>query len=170
MRKIGCALLALSMIVSCKHRKNLQEQLKESFSNHLEKIDSTSTLDSIHILWNLTITDKVGRIINDSIYVREFTRVKGQLMSASRKQDRDSMEFLEYELNYMKKEIDSVTREIAGGDTSRRFGYLINCAYYLAKNDKKKTDSTMVFIDSSFIIRYTEYLDSALARTLRTID
>src|SRR5580693_6345931 len=150
MRKIFYPVIVLVLIVSCKHRKNLQEQLNESFSNHLEKIDSSSTLDSVHILWNLTITDKVGRIINDSIYVREFTRVKGQLLSAERKRDVDSIEFLEYELNYMKKEIDSVTREIAGGDTSRRFGYLINCAYYITKNNKKKIDSAMVFIDTTF--------------------
>jgi hypothetical protein len=170
MRTLLLSITMITLIVSCKGRKNLQEQLNESFANHLEKIDSSSTLDSVHILWNVTITDKVGRIINDSMYVREFTRVKGQLVSAEQKKDKDSIEFLNYELNYMKKEIDSVTSEIASGDTTRKYGYLINCAYYISKNKKTKIDSTMIFIDSSFTMRYTEYMDSALKRTTRAFE
>jgi len=170
MRKLLFAVSALILIISCKHQKNLSEQLNVSFANHLEKIDSLATLDSIHILWNTTITEQVGRIIDDSVYVREYMRIQAQLLSAQQKNDKDSIEFLQYEINFMKKEIDSVTNSIAHGDTTRKYGYLIGCAYYITKNKKNKIDSTIVFIDSTSTMRYTEFLDSAIRRTIKMLN
>jgi len=60
-------------------------------------------LDSVHILLNAKVTEKLRRIIDDSVYIREI-------------------------------------------------------------------DSTMVFIDSTSTMRYTEYMDSAIGRTVRTLD
>ncbi|SRR5579871_6854473 len=170
MRKLPVAIFALMLVISCKNQEKLSEQLNTSFANHLKKMDSSATLDSVHILWNIAITQKVGRIIDDTMYVREFMRIQAQLLSARQKQDKDSIEFYEYEINYMKKEIDSVTKTIALGDSTYKYGYLVNCLYYITKNEKKKIDSTVVFIDSTFTLRYTEYMDSAIRRTIKTMN
>jgi hypothetical protein len=170
MRQILTAIFALLVIVSCAHRKSLSEQLNDSFANHLKILDSSATLDSVHILWNAKVTEKLSRIIDDSVYIREFTRIQGQLSGALPKNDKDSIEFYRYEINYMEKEIDSVTKSIAQGDTTHRYGYLIGCAYYITKNQKTKIDSTMVFIDSTSTMRYTEYMDSAIGRTVKAMN
>jgi len=170
MRKLLLAIFALLLIISCKNPKTLAQQLNDSFTNHLKKIDSSATLDSVHILWNTTITQKLGRIIDDSVYIREFMRIQGQLSSAQQKNDQDSIEFLQYEINYMKQEIDSVTKSIASGDTTRKYGYLIGCAYYITKNEKKKMDSAIIFIDSTSTMRYTEFMDTAISRTIKKMN
>jgi predicted phosphohydrolase len=170
MRQLLVAIFALLLIVSCAHRKSLSEQLNGSFTNHLERIDSLAVLDSVHILWNVRVTEKLGRIIDDSVYIREFTRIQAQLSNALPKNDKDSIAFYRYEINYMEKAIDSVTKSIDQGDTIHRYGYLIGCAYYITKNQKTKIDSTMVFIDSTSTMRYTEYMDSAIGRTVRTLN
>ena len=160
-------MLALLLIGSCMRRKSLSEQLNDSFTNHLKKLDSSAILDSVHILWNVNVTERLSRIIDDSVYIREFTRIQGQLSGALPTNDKDSIAFYRYEINYMEKEIDSVTKSIPKGDTTHRFGYLIGCAYYITKNQKTKMDSTMVFVDSTSTMRYAEFMDSALGRTVR---
>jgi hypothetical protein len=167
MRKLLAAILALLLNISCKHQKNLSEQLDDSFINHLRKIDSLAILDSVQILWNTSVTQKLGAIIDDSVYVREFMRVQMQLRSAQQKNDKDSIEFYQYEINYMKREIDSVTKSISLADTTHKYGYLIGCAYYITKNKETKIDSTIIFIDSTSALRYTEFMDSAIRRTIK---
>jgi len=170
MRELFVAIFALLLIISCKHQKNLSEKLNDSFANHLKKIDSLATLDSVHILWNTTITERMGRIIDDTLYRREFMRVQAQLSRSQQKNDKDSIEFYQYEINYMEKEIDSVTKSIAQGDTTRKYGYLIGCAYYITKNQKTNIDSTIVIIDSTSTMRYTELMDSAIRLTIKKLD
>src|ERR1700722_5341479 len=162
-------LLALLLLLSCSQRKPLPAVLTESFTHHLQGIDSAASLDSVHILWNIRVTQKLGRVIDDSIYMREFVRVQGQLAGAQVKNDKDSIEFYQYEANYMKKETDSITKSIAQGDTTRQWGHLIGCAYYLTKNRQKKLDSTYIFIDSTATMRFTDLMDSALRRTVATM-
>lgn len=170
MRKSLFATFALLLIISCKHRNNLSTQLTNSFANHLKKIDSFAALDSVHILWNITVTQRLSRIIDDSVYIREFMRVQAQLSGAQRKNNKDSIDFYQYEINYMEQAIDSVTKSIARGDTTRKHGYLIDCAYYITKNGKTKIDSTLVYIDSTATIRYTEFMDSSIKRTIRMLN
>jgi hypothetical protein len=170
MRKLPLAIVTLLFIISCQHQKNLSEQLNDSFTNHLKKIDASATLDSVHIIWNTIITEKVGRIIDDSMYVREFMRIQAQLMSAQKKNDIDSIQFLQYEINIMKEEIDSVTKSIGKGDTTRKYGYLIGCAYHITKKEKKKIDTAIVFIDSTSTMRYTEFMDSSIRRTIKSLN
>jgi hypothetical protein len=56
-------------------------------------LDSTAMLDSLHVRWNIPVTQKMGRIYDDSIYVREYSRVKSQLAGALSLGDKDSIEF-----------------------------------------------------------------------------
>jgi len=170
MRKLFPVIFLLSFIFSCKNHKDLAEQLKDSFANHLKRIDSSAVLDSVHILWNAPITDKLGRIIEDSILIREFTRVQSQMASAKQKNDKDSIEIYQYEINYMEKEIDAGTRSIVLADTSLKFGHLYGVAYSITKNQKTKMDSTIISIDSVSTMLFTEYLDSAIKRTIKGLN
>jgi hypothetical protein len=161
--------IAISLFfISCTHKQTLTEQLKHTFSDHLKQIDSAAVLDSVHILWNAAVTQRLGRTFDDSMYVREFTRIKTQLANAQQKNDRDSIEFYQYEINNIEKGVDSVTKSIPEGDTTKKYGYLIGCAYYIAKNGKTKTDSTILFVEPNSIMRYTEFLDSSLHRTIKS--
>jgi hypothetical protein len=160
----------LLLLLSCSQHKPLPEVLTESLTHHLQQIDSSATLDSIHILWSIRVTQRLGRVIDDSIYMREFVRVQGQLAAAQLKNDKDSIEFYQYEANYMKKETDSITQSIAQGDTTRQWGRLLGCAYYLTKNRQKKMDSTYIFIDSTATMRFTDLMDAALKHTVATMN
>ena len=170
MRKLFVAILSLLVILSCKNQKTLAEQLKDRLASHLNLIDSSASLDSVHILWNAPINEKLVRIIDDSTYIREFMRVQSQLSSAKQKNDKDSIDFYQYEINFMEKEIDSGTKSIGRADTTRTFGRLIGVAYYVTKNQKTKKDSTIIAIDSVSNMVSTEYLDSAIKKTVRDLN
>jgi hypothetical protein len=169
MRKTRLAIFAVLLVISCTPRKNLPEQLGESFSSHLKRIDSSAILDSVHIIWNSPMTQRMGRIFDDSVYVREFMRIQAQLARSKQKNERDSVEFYQYEIGVMKKEVDSVTQSIAHSDTTHIFGYLIDCAFYIKKNEKTKIDSTIIFIDSTSTMRFTGFMDSSIRRTLKAL-
>jgi hypothetical protein len=170
MKELLPAIFGTLLMIACEHKKDLSEQLNDSFANHLKRIDSLAVLDSIRILWNVPITEKLGRIIDDTIYKREFRRVQSQLLSAEQKNDKDSIEFYKYEIDYMEKPIDSLTKSIARGDTTRKFGYMMGVAYYIRKQQKTKIDSTIVIIDSVSAMRYTEFMDSAIRRTIKDLN
>jgi hypothetical protein len=124
----------------------------------------------VHILWNTTVTQRLTRVIDDSVYMREFMQVQAQLASARQKTDKDSIAFYLYETNYMKTAIDSVTKAIAEGDTTHRYGYLIGCGYFIRRFDRAKFDSTIVFIDTTSTMRFTEFMDSSLRRTIKMMN
>jgi predicted phosphohydrolase len=166
MRNPIIATFTLLFLLSCSHRKTLTEQLTATFTAHLQRIDSLATLDSVQVRWKVPVTERLTRIIDDSVYMREYSRLRAQLTSALRKQDKDTIEFYQYEINYMEQEIDSISKSIEKGDTTRRFGVLIGCGYSIAKNGRSKYDSTLIFIDSASTIRFTEFMDSAIRRTV----
>jgi len=166
LRKFPLAALFCLFVLSCKHKSTLPEQLKITFSNHLRQLDSLATLDSVRIIWNTLVTERLGRIVDDSVYVREYSRLKTQLSNALQKNDRDTINFYRYEINVMEKEIDSITRSIPSGDTTKSYGHLLNCAYIINKSGKTLIDSTLIFVDSTSTLRFTEYLDSSLRRTI----
>jgi hypothetical protein len=166
---ISLAIISMA-VASCRHRETLPDQLTHVFSSHLSDIDNLAILDSIHILWNIPVTPRLTRIIDDSVYVREYTRIKAQLGSAQQKQDRDSIEFYQYEIDYMQKEIDSISKGIAREDTTRRFGHLIGCDFYIRKNGRSRHDQTIIFVDTTWTLRFTDFMDSAISRSIRRSD
>jgi hypothetical protein len=167
MIKSSVSLFSLLLFLSCAHHTSFQEQLNENFANHLKRIDSTAGLDSVHVLWKVSATEKLGRIIDDSIYMRDYVKIQGQLQRAVKKNEKDSIEFLRYELNYIKGVMDSLSGSISKADTTLKFGYMMSCAYHITRNHQSVTDSTIIFIDSKSIMRFTEYMDSSLSRTLK---
>jgi hypothetical protein len=170
MRKLLFIAVITLVALSCRHRPTLTEQLTYVFSDHVSSIDSLATLDSIHILWNIPVTPRLTRIIDDSVYIREYTRIKAQLGSALQKQDRDSIEFYQYEIDVMQKEIDSISKGIDQEDTIRRYGHLIDCDFFIKKKGRSRHDETMVFVDTTSTLRFTEFMDSAIRRSIRRSD
>ena len=169
MRKYLPLAAAGCLLVACTAKKPLTTQLTEAFAHHLARIDSTITLDSVKIIWNVPVNERLTRIIDDTVYVREYNRIKGQLAGAAAKNDRDSMAFYRYEIRVMEHEIDSIAKAIGEGDTTHSHGSLVACAYYLKSNDKAIKDSTLLFIDSTNVLRYTGFMDSSIARTSRQL-
>ena len=154
-----------------KNKNTLAENLTTNFANHLRKLDSSITLDSVHIIRFVSLNQRMGRIIDDSIYRREFMRIQVQLLRAQQNNYKDSIEFYQYEIkNLERRGIDSVTQSISVGDTTHNNGYLINCSYYISKNGKQKIDSTIVYIDLTSTMRYTEFIDSSLKRTIKKLN
>jgi len=157
------------VLIACTQKKPLTTQLTTAFGNHLARIDSTITLDSVKIIWSTPVNERLGRVIDDTVYVREYNRIKWQLAGAAAKNDRDSMAFYRYEIRVMEHEIDSIGKAIGQGDTTRSYGSLVACAYYLKRNEKAIKDSTLLYIDSAGALRYTGYMDSSIARTARQL-
>ncbi len=170
MRKILIITVISLVVISCRHRQTLADQLTYVFSDHLSHFDSSATLDSIHILWNIPVTPRLARIFDDSVYNREYTRIKAQLGSALQKQDRDSIEFYEYEIDVMQKEIDSISKGIEQEDTIRRYGHLIGCDFFIKKRGRSRRDQTIVFVDTTSTLRFTEFMDSAIRRSIGRSD
>jgi hypothetical protein len=168
MTKIRIVVLTV-LLGGCHHPQTLPQSLAIIFSNHLRRIDSAATLDSVKVRWNFAVDEKHGRIFDDSIYVREYTRIKSQLAEALPMGNKDSIEFYKYELHYMEQEIDSIGRSIPLGDTTRRFGSVVGASFYISKNNKFRMDSTIVFIDTTSAVRFTDFLDSALRRTVKML-
>jgi hypothetical protein len=166
MRKILLLLACSWVVVSC-HQPTLNEQLTAAFQNHLGRLDPEATLDSVHIIWNVSANERLARIIDDSIYVREYHRIRRQLANAEAINDRDSIAFYHYEIGVLEHGIDSVSESINRGDTTRSHGTLLNCSYFLTKAKRRIMDSTMLFIDSANVLRYTNFMDSSIARAMR---
>src|SRR5258706_14121673 len=120
MRRSLLLVVSLYSLLSCRH-KTLPEQLLVAFSNHLNKLDPNVTLDSVRIIWSTPVTEKLARTIDDTIYVREYNRIRMQLASALIKRDRDSIAFYRYEINVLERSIDSISRSIDQGDTVHRY-------------------------------------------------
>jgi hypothetical protein len=170
MRKLLVSIFALWFIISCKDPKKLSEQLDETIANHIKKIDSLVALDSIQIRYNVPVTEKVVRIMDDSGYSIQIRNTQAQLSRAKEMKDKDSIEFYQFELNYLNKVFDSVAKSIESSDTTRKFGRMISVVYYITKNKQSKFDSTLVFIDSVSRMVNTEFMEAALRRTITSLN
>ena len=160
-------LLAFPLVLFSCHEKSLQEQLTAAFSNHLKRLNPDASLDSVHIIWSVPVNEKLARVIDDTVYVREYNRIRRQLARARVVNDNDSIAFYRYEIRVLEHGIDSVSESIAQGDTTHSHGTLLSCTYYLTKNKKAIRDSTMLYLDSVNVLRYTQFLDSSMARAMR---
>jgi hypothetical protein len=154
----------ISLFIGCNSSPDLTSQLKTNFASHLSKVDSAVILDSFRLIRVDTIVEKLGKIIDDTIYKREYSRVQEQFDSASKHQNKDSIAFLQYELNYMSGQIDSLTHTIKTADTIHKFGFLISCFYQIRKNDKNKADTIYYFFDKQSNILNPDMIDSFIRR------
>ncbi len=168
MKKLLLLLCTLSILLSC-HQKTFNEQLTVAFTDHLKDLDPDAVLDSVHVLWRTPVNQRLARVIDDTIYVREYYRIRNELAGAQERNDKDSVAFCRYEISVLERNIDSISKSIPHADTTHKYGSLISCAYFLHKNNKAIADSTLIYIDSSHVLRYTAYLDTSISRTARSV-
>ena len=164
------AIIIFTLIASCQQPETLTQQLDEKFDIHLKKIDPSVTLDSLHILWKINLTQRLGKVIDDTIYIRELSNIEMQLIKAIQKQYKDSIKFYQSEIDYMKSNTDSIANQIDNSDSSRKYGYMMRCAYYITKNSKTIIDSTLIIIDSASKLQFTEIMDSSISQTIRKLN
>jgi hypothetical protein len=165
------AVAAMLFLLSCtsSHSKTISEQLQSNFLAHAAKIDSSLVLDSFKVARIDTLVERLGRIIDDTIYKREFYRVQTQLANAVMEQKKDSIEIYQDEINYMSPQIDSVTKSISKGDTTKIFGILASCTFRLKKNDKMYKDVVYYFLDRNMNIQNADRIDSTITFALNEL-
>jgi hypothetical protein len=172
MKKISGMALAYMLFLSCGSKPvSLSDQLKTNLITHLEKIDSNVVLDSFRILRTDTIDKRLERIIDDSIYMREFARVQGQYINALIKGDRpDSIEYYKGEVDYMVTQMDSLNKEILEADTTKKLGLAVVCKTQVSKHGGGQELMLYYFLDFSGRIWDSELIDSSIATAARRLE
>ena len=164
-------LLAAILVLSCREKSpTLSDQLKKNLISHLKKIDSVAVLDSIHIVYNVPLNEKLLKIIDDSGYSIQIRNVKAQLLAAKEKNDKKGIEIYQDELNYMDKVTDSVSQAILKADTTRELGRMISIAYTISKNQKTRLDSALFFIDSASNLIYPLLIDYSIQNAIEKLN
>ncbi len=164
-------LLAYILFLSCSEKSpSLSDQLKTNLISHLKKIDSVAVLDSIHIVYNVPLNEKLGRILDDSGYSIEIRNVQAQLSAAKEKNDEKGIEIYQGEINYMNKVSDSVSKSILSADTTRELGRMISIIYVISKNQKTQLDSALFFIDSASNMLYPSLIDWSLQNAIKKLN
>jgi hypothetical protein len=159
-------ILIVSFAFGCQTKiKPLQEQAMDSFVGRVLKVDPLLRLDSFEVASVDTMTEQTGRIIEDSIYSKEYGRIETQLNNAIISNKKDSIDFLKYELDYMKKEMDSLTGLIKSADPKKKFGFIISLLYKLRKNDKAQKDTVYFFMDSIGNIVNSKMIDIVIQKS-----
>jgi hypothetical protein len=164
MKKCLLAALVFSVLMlACKSkRKGFSDRVRENFLSHVKKIDSTLVLDSFRILKVDTINRRMERIFDDTLYMMEFHRVEKQLSNAIQENKKDSMEFYQGEVNYMKTQFDSLQKEIALADTTKKLGMVAVCSVRLTKDTANREMIVYYFLDWNMKVWNPEMIDSAI--------
>ena len=146
-RMLIFVLLSL-VIVHCTNKPSFTEQVRQDFTNRVLKIDSSIRVDSFQLDRMDSLTEQIGQIVYDSIYAREEARLEMEFVMAKRNQAADTG-YVQEEINYMKKELDSIENLIAKGDTVKKYGILAQYTYTISKNEKSKTSRVYYFINNN---------------------
>ncbi len=139
--------LLVLVLLHCRNKPSFTEQVRQDFSNRVLKIDSSIRVDSFQLIRMDSLTEKIGQIIYDSLYAREEARLETQLVAAKRNPAADTG-YVEEEINYMKKELDSIENLITKADTVKKYGVVAYYAYTISKNEKSKTSGVYYFISN----------------------
>jgi hypothetical protein len=156
------AFLFVTLVISCRHPASLADQLKLNFATHLQLIDSALSVDSFRLVATRPMNQQFGRIIDDSIYVRELYRVKEQLANARIAGKTDSVAFYQQEVDYMVPNIDSLTNSISKGDTTRKFGTLIACVAQIRRTNKTQQMLVVYILDENMSIINPDMVDGMI--------
>jgi hypothetical protein len=172
MKKISAIGLTYILFLSCQTKPApLSDQLKGYLQSHLAKIDSTVVVDSFRILGLDSIDQRMERIIDDSLYMREFYQVQGQFIEANIKQGRkDSIDFYQGELEYMITQADSLKKVISKADTTKKLGLLAICKADLSKQNRSQQLILYYFLDWGGGVWNPEMIDTALKGVSRRLN
>ncbi len=160
--RLVIVVLLFILIASCTHSISLSDQLRENFTAHLKLIDSALALDSFRYMDMHPMNQQLGRIIDDSIYVRALNRVKEQLGNAQKAGKTDSVAFYQEEVDYMVPNIDSLSKSIAKGDTTRKFGTLVRCFAQIRRNNLTQKMVVVYFFDENMNITNSDMIDDMI--------
>src|ERR1700754_4803629 len=105
MRKLTLLPVLVLLLAACQQKKTLKEQLNLAFTNHLTAIEPGASVDSVRVIWSTPVNDRLSRVIDDTLYVRTYNRIKDQLAGALGKSDKDSIAFYRYELQVLQHSI-----------------------------------------------------------------
>jgi len=159
------------LFLSCNQKPpNVSIQLKNNFLSHLERMDSTLVLDSFRLIGIDSIDQKLERIIDDTIYAREFSRVQAQFANAIKEKKEDSIEFYRGEIGYMTPQLDSLTKVISKADTSKKLGIVVTCKVQLSKHNRSVDWIIYYFLDKSMKIWNSEMIDSSIVVISRKLN
>jgi hypothetical protein len=113
-----------------------------------------------------SLTEKIGQIVYDSIYATEEARLESELRTA--KMNRADTVYVQEEITYMKKELDSIQNLIAKADTVKKYGVLGQYTYTVSKNEKSKTGRIYYFISNKGNVlnqdMITDYINAIAAQ------
>jgi hypothetical protein len=158
------AAVLIILILSCKSKhNNLSDRVRANFISHVKKIDSTLVLDSFSVIAIDTVNRRTERIIDDTLYTREFNRVQAQLANATKGNKTDSIAFYQGEVNYMQTQFDSLNREIAKADTTKKLGLLVTCKILLKRNERNQEMIVYYFLDWNMKVWNPEMIDTAIS-------
>jgi hypothetical protein len=169
-RVLMLSILSYFLLFSCKSKSpSLTEQLKTNFISHLKKMDSTIVLDSFRVIRIDSIDQRHERTMDDSFYIREFTRVQAQLTNAIKEKKADSIGFYQDEVDYMRTQADSLNKEISKADTTRKLGLVALCKIQLSKHNRSQEGTIRYFLGMNMTIWNSEMIDSAIETTVRKL-
>ncbi len=165
MKKIQTpAVILLTLLLSCKSKhNNLSDRVKANLISHIKKIDSTLVLDSFIVVRVDTINRRMERIIDDTLYMMEFSRVQTQLANAMKTKRTDSIEFYQGEVNYMQTQFDSLKREIAAADTTKKLGMVAVCRIILKRNNASQEMIVYYFLDWNMKVWNPQMIDTVIS-------
>ena len=157
-------IVSCTLILSCKPKhRTLSDQVKANFITHVIKIDSTLVLDSFQVIRIDTVNRRMERMIDDTLYMMEFHRVETQLANALKGKRTDSIEFYQGEVNYMQTQFDSLKREIAKADTTKKLGLLVASKIQLTKNGRSGEMIVYYFLDWNMKVWNPEMIDTVIS-------
>ena len=147
-RRVLIFVLLPLVLVRCANKPSFTEQVRQDFSNRVLQIDSSIRVDSFQLIRMDSLTEKIGQIVYDSMYARESARLEAEFITAKRNQATDTG-YVQEEINYMKKELDSIENLITRADTVKKYGILAQYTYTISKNEKSKTGRVYYFINNN---------------------
>lgn len=145
--KILIFVLLTLVLLECRTKPSFTEQVRQDFSNRFLKIDSSIRVDSFQLIRMDSLTEKLGQIIYDSLYAREEAGLEMELAAVKRNPAADTG-YVKEEINFMKKELDSIENLIIKADTVKKYGILARYTYTVSKNEKSKTGVVYYFINN----------------------
>jgi hypothetical protein len=148
------------VLVYCKDKPSFTEQVRQDFSNRVLKIDSSIRIDSFQLIRMDSLTEMIGQIVYDSMYAREEARLESELSIA--KMNRVDTGYVQEEINYMKKELDSIQNLIAKADTVKKYGVVANYVYAISKDGKSKTGGVYYFISNNGNVLNPDMINDSL--------
>ncbi|HWY34194.1 MAG TPA: hypothetical protein VNX68_06075 [Nitrosopumilaceae archaeon] len=170
-RVLSLCIMFYVLLFSCESKSpSLSDQLKTIFLSRLKKNDSTVILDSFRVIRIDSIDQRHQRIIDDTIYMREFARVQGQLINSIIEKKSDSIGFYQDEVNYMGTQLDSMNKEIAKADTISKLGLLVICKIQLSKHNRSQERILRYLLDMNMNIWNSSMIDSSIATMVRKLN